>query len=379
MTLENNSLKKKLTDGSFEELYQNTEDLQKLNCAKNTEEVLEILNKYGYNGNSKTLIREALELLNEININDLKNVSGGNSLGKKFGHKLGGPALALLAGLTPNVRVTATTASDVQLTTTALEARLLDQALSEAKKNKKKHSPSLLLQIIQHAVEIGIPPLLTLLINNFCGKDQLSQSCPDNVINNKESSDLPVLNYFYNELKDSLQTEFGDLNDLKKAQLSAFIHSLLQTINLELHYFETTNSSSYALLEKIFSNGVFARRADMLVLDTVDVYLNLNMNVNDTPPALENPEKLLKRFQKLLPHSPITKIIENLVDSAKSEKVEDTSFADVIETNDSSYQHEVKDFSELNDEDNEFDFTQSPLDSIITHSAEPYDQDEHEG
>ncbi|MBQ3093077.1 MAG: hypothetical protein IJC57_02350, partial [Clostridia bacterium] len=367
------------TDGSFEELYQNTEDLQKLNCAKNTEEVLEILNKYGYNGNSKTLIREALELLNEININDLKNVSGGNSLGKKFGHKLGGPALALLAGLTPNVRVTATTASDVQLTTTALEARLLDQALSEAKKNKKKHSPSLLLQIIQHAVEIGIPPLLTLLINNFCGKDQLSQSCPDNVINNKESSDLPVLNYFYNELKDSLQTEFGDLNDLKKAQLSAFIHSLLQTINLELHYFETTNSSSYALLEKIFSNGVFARRADMLVLDTVDVYLNLNMNVNDTPPALENPQKLLKRFQKLLPHSPITKIIENLVDSAKSEKVEDTSFADVIETNDSSYQHEVKDFSELNDEDNEFDFTQSPLDSIITHSAEPYDQDEHEG
>ena len=379
MTLENNNLKKKLTDGSFEELYQNTEDLQKLNCAKNTEEVLEILNKYGYNGNSKTLIREALELLNEININDLKNVSGGNSLGKKFGHKLGGPALALLAGLTPNVRVTATTASDVQLTTTALEARLLDQALSEAKKNKKKHSPSLLLQIIQHAVEIGIPPLLTLLINNFCGKDQLSQSCPDNVINNKESSDLPVLNYFYNELKDSLQTEFGDLNDLKKAQLSAFIHSLLQTINLELHYFETTNSSSYALLEKIFSNGVFARRADMLVLDTVDVYLNLNMNVNDTPPALENPQKLLKRFQKLLPHSPITKIIENLVDSAKSEKVEDTSFADVIETNDSSYQHEVKDFSELNDEDNEFDFTQSPLDSIITHSAEPYDQDEHEG
>ena len=379
MTLENNSLKKKLTDGSFEELYQNTEDLQKLNCAKNTEEVLEILNKYGYNGNSKTLIREALELLNEININDLKNVSGGNSLGKKFGHKLGGPALALLAGLTPNVRVTATTASDVQLTTTALEAKLLDQALSEAKKNKKKHSPSLLLQIIQHAVEIGIPPLLTLLINNFCGKDQLSQSCPDNVINNKESSDLPVLNYFYNELKDSLQTEFGDLNDLKKAQLSAFIHSLLQTINLELHYFETTNSSSYALLEKIFSNGVFARRADMLVLDTVDVYLNLNMNVNDTPPALENPQKLLKRFQKLLPHSPITKIIENLVDSAKSEKVEDTSFADVIETNDSSYQHEVKDFSELNDEDNEFDFTQSPLDSIITHSAEPYDQDEHEG
>ena len=190
---------------------------------------------------------------------------------------------------------------------------------------------------------------------------------------------MPVLNYFYNELNDSLQTDFGDLNDLKKAQLSAFIHSLLQTINLELHYFETTNSSSYALLEKIFSNGVFARRADMLVLDTVDVYLNLNMNVNDTPPALENPEKLLKRFQKLLPHSPITKIIENLVDSAKSEKVEDTSFADVIETNDSSYQHEVKDFSELNDEDNEFDFTQSPLDSIITHSAEPYDQDEHEG
>lgn len=47
MILENNDLKKKLTDGSFEKLYQNTEDLGKLNCAKNTEEVLEVLNKYG--------------------------------------------------------------------------------------------------------------------------------------------------------------------------------------------------------------------------------------------------------------------------------------------------------------------------------------------
>lgn len=140
MTLENNNLKKKLTDSSFEELYQNTEDFQKLNCAENTEEVLEILNKYGYNGNSETLTREVLELLNEININDLKNVSGGKSLGKKLGHKLGGPALALLAGLTPTVGVNATTASDVQLTTTALEDKLLDQELLEAKqKNRNTH------------------------------------------------------------------------------------------------------------------------------------------------------------------------------------------------------------------------------------------------
>ena len=220
---------------------------------------------------------------------------------------------------------------------------------------------------------------MTLLINNFCGKDQLSQSYPDNVINNKESSDLPALNYFYNELQDSLQTTINGLKETQKGQLIAFTNSLLKTINSELNYFGDTSNSSYDLMEKIFTEEVAGWRADILILRTVDVYLNLNMNVNDTPPALENPEKLLKRFQKLLPHSPITKIIENLVDSAKSEKVEDTSFADVIETNDSSYQHEVKDFSELNDEDNEFDFTQSPLDSIITHSAEPYDQDEHEG
>ena len=243
MTLENNNLKKKLTDGSFEELYQNTKDFQKLNCAKNIEEVLGILNKYGYNGNSETLTREVLELLNEININNLKNVSGGQGLGKKLGHKLGGPALALLAGLTPTVGVNATTASDVQLTTTALEDKLLDQELSEAKQNKKKNSPSLLLPIIQHALELGVPPVLTLLIDHFRGNGQLPQSCPDNVLNNKESSALPVLNDLYNELQCSLQNKFATLNDLQKSQLITFTHHLLQKIDLELHYFKTKHSS----------------------------------------------------------------------------------------------------------------------------------------
>ena len=349
MTLENNNLKKKLADGSFEELYQNTEDFQKLNCAKNAEEVLEILNKYGYNGNSETLIREVLELLNEININDLKNVSGGKSLGKKLGHKLGGPALALLAGLTPNVRGTADTASDIQLTTTALDAKLLDaklldQELSKAKQNKNKNSTSLVPTITPHAAEIVISSLLTVVIKNSFGKDQLSQSCPDNVINNEKSSDLPVLNNFYNELKDSLQTDYYSLTDLKRGLLYAFIHSLLQTINLELHYFEKRSSSSGALLEKIFTDDVLDCRADMLILRTVEAYLNPSMDVDNPPPALENPDDLLTRFRHTLPDSPITNIIENLVNSAKNEKVE------IIDSED-SHQRNKFDDNENNEND----------------------------
>lgn len=337
MTLENNNLKKKLTDGSFEELYQNTEDFQKLNCAKNTEEVLEILNKYGYNGNSKTLIGEVLELLNEININDLKNVSGGKSLGKKLGHKLGGPALALLAGLTPNVEVTATT-------TSALEDKLLDQDLSKAKQNKEKDSTSLLPLIIQHALEMGGPTLLTLLINNFCGKDQLSQSYPDNVINNKESSDLPALNYFYNELQDSLQTTINGLKETQKGQLIAFTNSLLKTINSELNYFGDTSNSSYDLMEKIFTEEVAGWRADILILRTVEAYLNLPMGVNGEPLVSENPEGILTRFHELLPRSPIKSIIENLVDSVKSGKVEGTAFKDAIIINEDSHQSTESDY-----------------------------------
>lgn len=373
MTLENNNLKKKLTDGSFEELYQNTEDFQKLNCAKNAEEVLEILNKYGYNGNSETLIKEILGLLNEININDLKNVSGGKGLGKKLGRKLGGPALALFAGLTPNARVTATTARGIQLTTTAIENKLLDQELSKTKKHKTNNSSLFPLPLVQHASEIGIPPLLVLLINHFRGKNNLPANKLGNGIKSNASSDLPVLNYLYNELKDSLQTTLEHLDDLQAGQLVTFIHSLLQTINLKLNYFEKRHSSSDALLKKIFSNVVSDCKANMLILRNVEAYLNLDTNVNDTPPASGNPKEILTRFQEKLPNSPITNIIENLVNSTESEKVEVNAFEDVIEIDDGSYQH-----SELNDEDNEFDFTQSPMESIITHSPEPYDQDEHE-
>ena len=343
MTLENNNLKKKLADGSFEELYQNTEDFQKLNCAKNAEEVLEILNKYGYNGNSETLIREVLELLNEININDLKNVSGGKSLGKKLGHKLGGPALALLAGLTPNVRVNATTASDVQLPTTTLEDKLFAQALSEARKNTKKNSTSLLLPIIQHASEIGIPPFVVLLINHFRGKNNLPANKLGNGIDGNASSALPILNYLYDELKDSLQTKIEGLNEAQKGQLVTFTNSLLKTINLKLNYFEDTRSSSYDLMEKIFTKKVAGWRADMLILRTVEAYLNLPMNVDDKPPASENPEEILTRFQELLPRSPITNIIENLVSSAESEKVEGTAFKDAIIDNEDSHQSNESD------------------------------------
>lgn len=397
MTLENNNLKKKLTEGSFEELYQNTEDFQKLNCAKNIEEVLGILNKYGYNGNSETLIKEVLELLNEININDLKNVSGGKGLGKKLAHKLGGPALALLAGLTPTVEITATTGSEIQLPTTSLEDELFVQALSKARKNKKKNSTSLLLPIIQHMSEIGIPPFLVLLIKHFRGKDQLSQSCTDNVINNKKSSALPVLDYLYNELKDSLKNKFKYLENMQVIKLVTFIDSLLKTIDLKLNYFEDTSSSSYDLLEQNFNAKAKDYRADMLILRTVEAYLQLNMNIDNPNTGSELPKELLKRFQVLLPNSPVTHIIHKLVNSAESEKVEITTVEDKIIDEEDRYQHDelggVEDNALeteiMNTDDNytgtmrngspiDFDFDQSQTQELLEDEKEDYYQDDAE-
>lgn len=156
-------------------------------------------------------------------------------------------------------------------------------------------------------------------------------------------------------------------------QLITFINSLLQKIDLELHYFETTNSSSYALLKKIFSDDVSDWRVDMFILRTVEAYLNLPVNVANKPPASENPEEILTRFQEKLPNSPIDQIVKNLVDSAKSESVEDKAVEDVIKNADGSYQN-----STLDDEDNEFDLTQSQTGEIIGNDPTPSDEYERE-
>lgn len=306
MTLENNNLKKKLTDNSFEELYQNTEDFQKLNCAKNTEEVLEILNKYGYNGNSETLTREVLELLNEININDLKNVSGGKSLGKKLGHKLGGPALALLAGLTPIVGVNATTASDVQLTTTALEAKLLDQALSEAKKNKKKHSPSLLLPIIQHALEIGVPPVLTLLINHF------RSNVAHTAVNETFEKQLAYLEEEYESIKDSLYNRFDCTKEHSK-RFVVFVYNLISLLNSEQQLQKSSGGLMIWFTETMNSLDAFHNQTNILLL-IIAKFLNIEIDTEE--PKLD-PQSLTDKISDTL-YPFIEKIIQD-IDKTKSQ------------------------------------------------------------
>lgn len=311
MILENNNLKKKLTDGSFEELYQNTEDFQKLNCAKNTEEVLEVLNKYGYSENSEILTKEVLELLNEINTNDLRNVSGGKNSGAKFI----GVTLALLAG----VEKTFSTVVDLPKPKTGesivrLEQRLLDRELSSQNKKREAGKPSIFLKIGKHAAEITIPAFMVFLIDEFRAKHKLPQTAPEEIIKGKETSRLSVLNCLYTKLKDCLSSKFDDLKDLQKIQLVTFINSLLREIDLKLNYFESKNQTLASFLEELYSaDDISTYKTDMLILHAVRAYLKMDEDEN-----LVELDELLETYNRKLPASPLANIISDLVHSTRN-------------------------------------------------------------
>ena len=79
-----NKLKKMAENNKFEELMNNRQELERLSKIKDISEVLDVLNRYGYNGNKQDLERDLFEILQGLSEDDLQNISGGKILNKKY-------------------------------------------------------------------------------------------------------------------------------------------------------------------------------------------------------------------------------------------------------------------------------------------------------
>ena len=101
-----NKLKKMAENNKFEELMNNTKELERLSKIKDISEVLDVLNKYGYNGNKNDLERDLFEILQGLSEDDLKNISGGRILNKKYlAGLMGGLTMMGAMGLNTSAQV----------------------------------------------------------------------------------------------------------------------------------------------------------------------------------------------------------------------------------------------------------------------------------
>lgn len=101
-----NKLKKMAENNKFEELMNNRQELERLSKIKDISEVLDILNKYGYNGNKHDLERDLFEMLQGLSEEDLQNISGGKILNKKYlAGLMGGLTMMSSMGLRTSAQV----------------------------------------------------------------------------------------------------------------------------------------------------------------------------------------------------------------------------------------------------------------------------------
>ena len=69
-----NKLKIMAESKEFEELMNNKKELERLSKIKDISEVLDVLNKYGYNGTKQDLERDLFEILQGLSEDDLQNI-----------------------------------------------------------------------------------------------------------------------------------------------------------------------------------------------------------------------------------------------------------------------------------------------------------------
>ena len=82
--MKENKLKSMAENNKFEELMKNKQELERLSNITDISEVLDILNKYGYNGTKQDLESDLFEILQGLSEEDLQNISGGKILNKKY-------------------------------------------------------------------------------------------------------------------------------------------------------------------------------------------------------------------------------------------------------------------------------------------------------
>ena len=101
-----NKLKSMAENNKFEELMNNKQELERLSKIKDISEVLDVLNKYGYNGTKQDLGRDLFEILQGLSEDDLQNISGGRILNKKhLAGLMGGLTMMGAMGLTTSAQV----------------------------------------------------------------------------------------------------------------------------------------------------------------------------------------------------------------------------------------------------------------------------------
>ena len=103
-----NNLKKMIENHELDNLMTNGEELERLKSPRTTEQVLEILKKYNYTETKEVFERELLEILQSIKLNEeeMKNVSGGKVLDKKYlAVLMGGLTMAGATGLPTYAKV----------------------------------------------------------------------------------------------------------------------------------------------------------------------------------------------------------------------------------------------------------------------------------
>ena len=71
-------------NNKFGELVNNKQELARLSEIKDISEVLDVLNKHGYNGTKQDLEHDLFEILQGLSEEDLQNISGGKILNKKY-------------------------------------------------------------------------------------------------------------------------------------------------------------------------------------------------------------------------------------------------------------------------------------------------------
>ena len=111
--MKENRLKRMAENNKFEKLMNNKQELERLSKIKDISEVLDILNKYGYNGNKNDLERDLFEILQGLSEDDLKNISGGKILNKKYLAGLMG-GLTMMGAMGLNTSARAETQSTVK-------------------------------------------------------------------------------------------------------------------------------------------------------------------------------------------------------------------------------------------------------------------------
>lgn len=250
-------------------------------------------------------------MLNKINTDDLRNVSGGKNSGAKFISV----TLALLAGVGTNLSADEIFPKEkTSQFTVELEERLLNQELSRQEKKSKTGKTSVLLKLGRDAVNISVTALVSFLIQRFRDKNNLNQSRPRDTVPERIDIDLQILVGLYERVSSCPEISINKLDPIQQSNAVTFACSLICKIDSELHFFTTSGTDPAKFVKNFLTTDANQLPPSSFVLQMVGQYLGLE-SAKSTRENLDESENILESFREKLPTSPLAKIIEGLANS----------------------------------------------------------------